>query len=193
MLAACGVLWLAAVATGAGLLERYSSTPGAAAAAPADWPAQTALQRVATLPTLVMLVHPRCPCSRASLGELAEIMTTAHGRLTVHVLFIKPAGTQAGWEQTDLMHRAASIAGVHVITDDAAREAALFGAKTSGQALLYDANARLIFSGGITASRGHSGDSVGRRAVLASLQRGPVLAGSAPVFGCALGDGMAQP
>ncbi len=135
-----------------------------------------------------MLVHPKCSCSRASLGELSEIMTRAAGRVTAHILFVKPADMGPEWEQGDLQRRAASIAGVNVVVDGAAREAALFGAKTSGQTLVYDVAGRLLFSGGITAARGHAGDNIGRSNALASVDGRAVDAQRTPVFGCALAE-----
>ncbi len=37
-----------------------------------------------------------------------------------------------------------------------------FNVKTSGHVLLYHPNGNLLFSGGITASRGHEGDNSGK-------------------------------
>jgi hypothetical protein len=64
----------------------------------------------------------------------------------------------------------------------------------SGQVLAYDGQGRLAFNGGITASRGHEGDSAGRSAVEAMLA-GRRHAATAFVFGCLLfdGDGHASP
>jgi hypothetical protein len=188
MFVTCIFLWVVAVGVGLGVLFRYSAAPGEAASPPAQWPIESKLRRSTTLPTLVMLVHPHCPCSRASLGELAAIMTRARGQVTAHVLFVKPAGVAADWEQTDLWRRASSIDGVNVTSDNAASEAALFGAKTSGQTVVYDAGGRLLFSGGITAARGHAGDNVGRSNALASVIGGPVATSATPVFGCPLAD-----
>jgi hypothetical protein len=67
-------------------------------------------------------------------------------------------------------------------------EARRFGAATSGQVILYDARGTLLFSGGITPARGHSGDSTGRDAILALLIDGSSEASETPVFGCSLFD-----
>lgn len=110
-----------------------------------------------------MLVHPRCSCSHASIGELAVLMAQAPMRPQTYVLFLKPGQFPHDWEKSPLWHRAASIPNVTVIRDDDGLEAARFGAATSGQTMLYDANGRLLFSGGITGSRGHAGDNAGAR------------------------------
>ena len=65
-----------------------------------------------------------------------------------------------------------------------------FGTFTSGQTLLYDSAGRLLFKGGITAYRGHSGDNEGR-SLITALLRGDApaqikLPVAMPVFGCSL-------
>jgi hypothetical protein len=135
-----------------------------------------------------MLVHPQCPCSRASIEELAVLMARSRGLVNAHVLMLKPEGQPEEWAQTDLWRSAAAIPGVTVTRDDGGREADLFEASYSGHALLYDAEGRLRFNGGITAARGHSGDNAGRDAVLEVVTRGTVKRGEAPVFGCSLHD-----
>jgi hypothetical protein len=180
------VLWLGSMVAGLAWLAHYDNDPGTAATAPDQWPAQSRIARDSTRPTLVMLAHPRCDCTRASLAELAELMARAHQRPKAYVVFIKPGRTSGNWEQTALWKSAAQIADVTVVRDDDGREAKMFGAVTSGQTLLYDADGRLLFSGGTTGSRGHVGDNAGRASILALLNgAGPHLRQS-PVFGCSL-------
>ncbi len=75
---------------------------------------------------------------------------------------------------------------MRVIRDDGALMAAAFGAETSGQVFLYDAQGSLRFSGGITESRGHVGDNAGRAAVEQLLQGKAPVKTRTPVFGCSL-------
>ena len=70
--------------------------------------------------------------------------------------------------------------------DDDGAEARRFGVETSGQTLLYDARGALIFSGGITGSRGHAGENAGAAALAALLTRGAAAQRGADVFGCPL-------
>jgi len=154
--------------------------------APADWPADSRIARAPDRPTLVMLVHPHCPCSRASLAELDRIMTRVSGRLSAHVLFVLPSGVSEGWERGASWDSIARVPGVLVHVDDGGREAARFGAFTSGQTVLYDAHGQLRFSGGITPARGHEGDSAGADAVVAVVQGAAPAAPRTPVFGCSL-------
>jgi hypothetical protein len=181
-----GLIWVAAVTLGARTLLRYENTPGRVGLVSATWPSASAIQRSAEKSTLVMLAHPHCPCTRASMGELAQIMAHAQGKVQAYVLFMKPNGAGADWDDTDLRHQAATIPGVTVLTDANGTEAERFGVKTSGHTLLFGRDGVLLFSGGITSSRGHAGGNAGESAILAALTGGQVDYPQTPVFGCSL-------
>ena len=186
-LTAClGVTWIAAVAFGLGFLLRYESTPGRVGLVGASWPATSSIKRPGPNPTLVMLAHPHCPCTRASIGELAQIVADTQGKLNAFVLFTKPSGAGADWDDTELRRSAAAIPGVRVVTDADGSEARRFGAETSGHTLLFDPNGALLFSGGITASRGHAGRNAGESAIIAAVNGEQSERARTPVFGCAL-------
>jgi len=170
------------------LLWSYNHAPGAAANPPGSWPSESRVQLAAGQHTLIMLAHPKCPCTRASVEELSKLMTYGQGRLRAYVLFVKPPDYSEAWSNTDLWLSAASIPGVTVLIDKGGVEANRFGASTSGQVLLYDQNGTLQFRGGITESRGHSGDNAGRFAVEALLSGGVPTRNQTPVFGCPLFD-----
>jgi len=186
VLIAAGALWFSVVGIGLARLWGYELSPSDGEAPPVIWPADSKIPRAAGRATLVMLVHPHCPCTRASIGELALLMAHCQGQLTAQVLFLKPADSIDGWEKTDLWHSAATIPGVNVMVDDAGREARRFRAQTSGQTILYDAKGYLLFSGGITSSRGHSGDNFGRSAIRSLLTKGMAERTETFVFGCSL-------
>jgi hypothetical protein len=186
ILLAASTVWLLMVGTGIRVLWQYEGTPGLAAAAPSGWPADSRIQRDTDHATLLMLAHPHCPCTRASIGELARLMTQAQGRVTAYVLFVKPPGFSTEWEKTDLWASAAAIPGVHVLSDDGGVEARLFNAATSGQTMLYDKEGQLLFSGGITRARGHEGDNAGRTAIVSLLTTDEAQQQGTPVFGCSL-------
>ncbi len=176
-----------ALVTGVGLhfLWKYANAPGPTVTVPSNWPSESHVRPATDRATLVMLAHPHCPCTRASIGELARLMAQAQGRVTAYVLFVKPAHSAENWEKTDLWQSAASIPGVNVIVDDGT-EALRFHAVTSGQTALYDVAGHLLFSGGITASRGHSGDNAGRSAIVSLLNTGEADQTETAVFGCPL-------
>jgi hypothetical protein len=180
------MFWLAMVVGGTIYLARYSNTPGSDSPAPAAWPATSQIAFDGKRPTLVMFVHPHCPCTRASLGELEVLMAKVQGRVSAHVVVLKATGTATNWEKTDLWQTASSIPGVTVYVDNAGAEARRFHAETSGETLLYDRRGTLQFQGGITLSRGHAGDNPGRGALQDLLREGHATQFKTPVFGCSL-------
>jgi len=185
------VAWAACVSVGMKAILDYQSRPGMAAEAPATWPAASRLPRDPALPTVLVFAHPHCPCTRASLGELARTLSHARRPVLAIVAFVVPPGENPRWADTDLVRQAKAIPHVAVVIDQDAVEARRFGAHTSGQLLYYAADGRLAFAGGITPGRGHMGDNAGGDAVaaLAGAPR-PLDHGAdttcTPVFGCAL-------
>jgi hypothetical protein len=190
LLLTISLLWTGAVGYGFVVLQKYEATAGQAGEAPSRWPGGSEIDFHGGQANLVMVLHPHCPCSRASIEELAQIMTRCQGRLNCHVFFVKPTQFPCGWERTDLWQQAAAIPGVTVSCDEAGVEARRFGAATSGQVLLYKPDGQLIFSGGITLARGHEGDNGGREAVIGFLTEGRGVS-CTPVFGCPLFDPLA--
>lgn len=181
-------LWLLVVGGGLSVVWSYENTPGVAAKPSVLWPAESQIERAPDRATLIMAVHPRCPCTRASIGELALLMAQSHGRVAAYVLFLKPAGFSENWEKTDLWQSAKGIPGVKPIIDYEGVEASRFHATTSGQTVLFDVEGRLLFSGGITIARGHAGDNAGRSAIVSLLNTGIAEQTETPVFGCPLFD-----
>jgi len=99
---------------------------------------------------------------------------------------MKPHGFADDWVKTDLWRHALRIPGVSVLVDEDGIEARHFRAVTSGQVLLYGADGRLLFSGGITSTRGHVGDNPGESAIEALVNTGSADDDHSLVFGCPL-------
>lgn len=186
--ALAGLLWLGVVGSGLWFFERENFTPGAAGEPSADWPAASRLARRPDRPSLVVALHPECSCSAATVHELGRIIEKAGQDLDVIVVMVQYENLPVRVEDSALWRQAAAIPGVRLVVDPRGEESRRFDARTSGETRLYDARGRLLFHGGITASRGHEGDNPGERAVLAFLSAGrpPDATPSAPVFGCAL-------
>jgi len=162
-----GVAWLALVLGGLKFLLDYQSGAGRPAVAPQIWPATSRIERDPARATLVLIAHPHCPCTRATMAELEHVMARAANRLRCVVVFSIPPGRPEAWGHSELWRTAARIPGVERLADRDGVEARRFGTITSGQALLYDREGRLVFSGGITPGRGHAGDNAGRDAIVA--------------------------
>jgi hypothetical protein len=137
-------------------------------------------------PLLVMFAHPRCPCTKASLGELEQLVRLAKGQFDAAVLFYQPDENAKAWSSTDLVDQARAIPGVRVLFDSGAVVTKRFAVATSGHTLLYVPDGHLLFSGGITGSRGHLGDNSGLAAVFKIITNHSTTAGTSPVFGCEL-------
>jgi len=181
------LLWIATIVGGLGALQAYKSQPGRSGQTPAvftEWGSGSDSQR---RPRLLMFLHPQCPCSRASLHELAEIVARNPGKATFELVFVNPKGAGPEWANTQLRQQAAAIPNVRLIDDDGTLAHRL-GAETSVYVVLYDADGKLLFRGGITRSRGHEGDNAGRQDICALLAgntdapRGE----KTPVYGCPL-------
>ena len=181
-----GLVWIAVLAAGFFGLAREEFTPVEGAAARPAFPARSALTLAADVPTLILFAHPHCPCTRASLRDLAGLLASLPHRVAVMVVFTLPPGVPPHWERGALWQEAAAIPGTRVVTDQDGREAGRFGVKGSGHVLLYQPSGQLVFSGGITPSRGHEGDNPGRAAIISLVLRGRSPVNRTPVYGCPL-------
>jgi hypothetical protein len=179
-------LWFAIVFGGMLALAYHASIPGQGAQPPPQLAANAPAMGSVGKARLLLFLHPKCPCSRATLGELAKIVSRREKQLDTRVFFYRPAGFSPDWEKTDLWQMAEGIPGVRTMADVDGGMARRFEAKTSGQALLYDGVGQLVFSGGITAARGHSGDNPGESAIVSWLATGQIPPKDTPVFGCSL-------
>lgn len=187
VLAAGVAVWATAAVAGLGAMMRSAATPDAPADTRPVWPAEVSIRPDAARPTLVVCLHPRCPCSDATLDALAELLAS-DATVTAYVLFAVPASPGPGWTDAALVERARHMPRVVVRIDTGGRDCAALGARTSGQTFLYDTAGRLSFAGGMTPGRGETGSSDGAAAVRARLADPSALShlDRTPVFGCAL-------
>ena len=187
-----GLVWIATLGTGFFALASEEFTPVPDAVLITKFPSRSAITLAADVPTLILFAHPHCPCTRASLHELDGLLASCSQRLAVTIVFVIPKGVGPHWEQGELWQLAARMPGVRVITDQDGHEAGRFGVKGSGHVLLYQPSGQLVFSGGITPSRGHEGDNPGHAAVVSLVTQGHAPVSHTPVFGCPLLEGLAS-
>lgn len=187
LLSCATAAWALALLVGLRWLWVFDATPGAPAHPAIAWPADTILDRDSSGATLVMTVHPRCACTAATIGELARVVARAPRLMRVYVLAVIPdAASCNDWQHTTLLARAGEIPGVRVVNDVGGVEARRFGAQTSGYSSLYSPDGQLLFSGGITSSRGHEGDNAGEDALIQAVSGLQPAQSQSPVFGCPL-------
>ena len=179
-----GLAWITSGIVAARALLRYENEPGRIGQISSAWPDGSAVEWAKDQPTLLMFAHPQCPCTRASMDELAQIMAHVNGKLRVYALFYTPAGADKDWQNSGSRRTAEQIPGVTVLSDINGVEAQRFGAETSGHVFLFDPNGHLLFNGGITGSRGHSGDNAGVDAILSLVNKQGSSRPQTSVFGC---------
>ena len=180
------LVWIFAIGMGLRSMASYENTPGTAAHPAAKFPQSDLMQRRSDKPLLLMFAHPRCPCTRASLAELAQVALHCADKAEIMILFFVPKKAMPDWFQTELWQKAADIPGVVVMQDKNGAEAKRFHAETSGETILYDAQGKLLFHGGITAQRGHEGSNIGRIAIESLLNHQNSATNQTLVFGCSL-------
>ncbi|RYD33094.1 MAG: hypothetical protein EOP86_14175 [Verrucomicrobiaceae bacterium] len=195
-----GIAWLGAAGAGIASLWHYSLIPAGVHKAGRSWPQASALSKAADGRfSLVMFLHPECPCSRASVEELSVLLARHADRILPQVVFFTPVDKKTEWSDTRLWRQARELPGVRTRMDEAGREAERFGASSSGETFVYDSQGTLVFHGGVTSARGHEGDNdglaaignlVGKSAAETSGTRSPDEGGQdevkTPVYGCPL-------
>jgi hypothetical protein len=171
-----------------GLLARYAATPGELGAAPARWPAGISVLPEPGRPTLLLFLHPRCPCSDASIEEAARVLARVAGPPPrVLAVMVRPSDHLGLWDDTPRERALAGTPGFLLVHDVDGELARAFGARTSGLVLAYDRTGELVFQGGVTAGRGHAGETLIHDELVRFLQgAGTPARGQYPVFGCPL-------
>jgi hypothetical protein len=177
-------LWFAAVAQGMKWMSDYSLTPGEAGVPSASWPAAE-IRRGEGRFTLVVGLHPECPCSRATMAELERVLLEAGDALEAVVVFDDTAPA-APARSSALYRRATQLPRTRVVCATSVAELKGFDFRTSGETRLYRPDGTLAFRGGITASRGHEGENVGAAAVVSHAHAELCGTSATPAFGCAL-------
>jgi hypothetical protein len=187
MLGVAMVAWAMVVCGASAVVWRYKSEPGARSDAPSRWPATSHIDRCNDRTTMVVFVHPKCPCTSATLAEFRRFAGDTT-RVAPRIVFLVPDDVDPSWREGRHWTAARDIPGALVTVDRDGAEARRFGAETSGHTVAYAAGGDLLFSGGITTARGHVGESpIATRSILRDAALGTPA--SAPVFGCPLGDG----
>lgn len=166
----------------------FTNDPRGVTAAPPQWPAESTMVRSNQGSTLALFLHPKCPCSRATIGELERLSTLVPPAALPEIYIVASAPLSVGetWWSSPLLARAVQLPHSHLVRDRGGVETELFGAHVSGTVILFDADGRRLYAGGVTMSRGHDGDNVGLQSVAKLLVDPHAAAPSIPPFGCAV-------
>ena len=179
-------IWVVLVGSAFAGLLAYHNMPGERRDHTEVWPANNSIQIDAQRANLVVFIHPQCPCSVATLNELARIQSACGVRLKIQVVFYCPSDKH--WEDTSKVRQALTIPNVHIANDIDGKLAKRFGALTSGHSFLYSTDGRRVFSGGITPARGHEGENLGRNSIVNYVLEGKTTCDKTNVFGCPILD-----
>ncbi len=184
-------LWLIAVFIGYSTLLSYQSEPGRENPVPEKWPETSAVNPSKKPFTVLIFLHPHCPCSKASLRELERVLARRHRNTSAYAIFCTLPEAPQDWEQGALWQQAHKIEHLKVLLDNNQQEQSSFHVTTSGQVLLYDYKGKLRYKGGITPARGHEGSNPGLRTLESLLQnqisdQKSIQKLSYPVYGCGL-------
>lgn len=164
---------------------RYESTPGRAGAAQA-WPASVPFSPASSGLTLVFFVHPQCPCTRASLSELKELLA-ARDDVTTYVVWRTLPDELLDDRGRGLLADADRIRHSEIIPDPDGALSLKFGAETSGQVGVFNARGEILYWGGTTKARGVRGANSNSDLLKTVLDTGRPVAARA-VFGCPIQD-----
>lgn len=177
--------WIGLVGAGWYLMADYQSRPGVVGSVgelPASWQIDSEAKQV------FVFLHPRCPCSRATVDQLHRIVNDSpQSRVTA--FFYCPALESSEWVETALWTAANRIPSVRPHIDRDAKIAREFGVATSGHVIMFSGAGKPLFSGGITPGRGHQGDCIGAEDLSLALRGQLTQSTQHPVFGCQLYEG----
>lgn len=190
------MIWKTSIVWGAGLifamvlLQIHQARPAREHNAP---PRLTGTQRsalniVAGTRCLVMFQQPYCPCTRIARKHLRELIER-HDCLGIAIRIVN-----VGRDGSNTVQEFGVDQNVHgtiqFIDDRRGQIARELGVHTSGHVLLFDQRGKSLFSGGITAGRGHEGPAAGLDKLHQLLQIGDEVSLECelfPVWGCDLG------
>lgn len=152
----------------------------------AIWPEESSISHSPLRPTLLLFLHPRCACSRATVEELERLYTLVPEASLPSTTVVASAPRAVGeeWWSSSLLARTARLPNVRMVYDAGGVETARFGAQVSGTVLLYHVDGRRLYAGGVTMARGHDGHNAGIQAVADLLVNSESQVAPIPVFGC---------
>lgn len=179
-------IWIGLLLIGHTVLFEYELTAGPLSNSKRIFPDRSLIQLTHSCQNLILFLHPACPCSAATVDEFRDLMGQGEKDSVGTVVFFMPRAKESEWSVAPIISSVKRIPNVSTLYDADGSQAKLFGATTSGHLFLYDGRGILQFSGGITGSRGHTGDNqyfeLAKRTIVC---KSPQFA-TAPVFGCSL-------
>ncbi len=135
--------------------------------------------------SLILFLHPKCSCSRATIRELKSVLSRAPQAYQLTVVMYCPEEKPESWTE-GVNERLARRLGPRKWVVDSGELFSRNHILDSGHVLCFDRNQELRFSGGVTVSRPHEGPNQARLALARILDGGPQAKVHFPVFGCSI-------
>jgi hypothetical protein len=190
------VVWLVAALGAFIYLNYYSTRAGAVGNLPQPERVKE-FSSDAKSPVIMAFIHPKCKCSDATVDELSDLLMNIapEKKPKVVTLFYYPSEKKADWvTETRLYKKVLEKKDWQIALDQGGVQAYTWGALTSGYIVYMDNQGEIKLHGGITESRGHRGESLGKidlkKAILNSEVRNQetnvASFAEEPTFGCAM-------
>lgn len=176
--------WSILLLSGLTILAAYSNAAGLSSKSLIGWPTDSSMKLASDRPTVVFFLHPKCGCSRSTMREFHRIAGTVSSSFEIKVGLFCPRNEDLSWTMTPLRDLAEQLSPHGTFEDIGGIEAARFGVTTSGHGFVFAPTGEALFSGGITASRGHEGANLGvsqMKMAIETLKKQPIVTS---VFGC---------
>jgi len=154
------LVWTGLVLSGLTGLSLYSHTPNVEHLRQTEWN-EVLLGPRSEGYTLIYLLHPQCPCTLASNFEIQRILQREYPDLNI-LTIIRTNDTTIS-----------SPIGGDILYDANGYLSRTLGINTSGHVILYNSEGNAIYSGGVTPSRGHRGNSFGGHSLRQLLSKNP--------------------
>lgn len=185
-IAIIGFFWVCSILLSYGYIIYYHQVEGSSDRSARDWPLNANLSLDSQKPTMVLAVHPKCPCTVATCRELARLLLRAHRPVKIYALVFTPSPNPDGeeWFNSPTMSDLKRVPLLEMIKDENGELAQSFGMSTSGDIRLYSSNRHLLFAGGITASRAHEGECAATDKLFSRIRGESSQYFEYPVFGC---------
>src|SRR2546430_17192775 len=89
-------IWVTAGVSGQRVMLNYDYTAATAGGPPSKWPHESLLPRTRGVPTIVVVAHPHCPCSRATVEQLDRLIARLQGHGSAVVGLVRQIGRASG-------------------------------------------------------------------------------------------------
>lgn len=179
-----GTAWGCGLGLGMLAMVRFELQAGKAGTPPSYLPSVVAPPAERAAGTVIVFIHPECACSQATLTNLRDIASELPSAR--FVVEFESEGKSAHAILSSSNYRLAADIRSAEIEIDYGTKAKVFHAQTSGETFVYSPAGELLYSGGITASRGEPGSNVGLDAIVDCLRHRSPKVRHMPTFGCAL-------